>query len=364
MTHPLPYYFFYRCESCSIPFYKKDVYEAHRLHYCSRRVSSGSDREEEVTVPNQPEEKREPQPSPALPPADDRLVITYTCNKCSTSYRTIETFNAHQCAVPRASPPPPLLRCEECSYSTSSSRVLAEHMETHQKVNVFYKCKLCGYHGNTLRGMRQHGRQHMVKGEEFQDDDVEMMELPTPPQRLSLPVLAPPVAFHNDMEEELLRLKNEPYKKRRSRKHYQKSEYMGLSQVSPQRKENGLQRGESMSPRSTSTVSCASPLQISVMNVIQSEKSPVTSPTVSVAIKAEPSASPAAENRVSSLVKQSPRRQTASPAENAGVPAATKPHVCACNASFVSISTFEAHKKLYCSYHKSQRNNPPITVNH
>lgn len=282
--------------------------------------------------------------SPPMTPADDRLVITYTCNKCSTSYRTIETFKAHQCAVPKR----PVLHCDECSFSTPSSRTLAEHAETHQKVNLMYKCKLCGYHGNTLRGMRQHGRQHMLKEEEFNDNDVETLELPSPrPAVAALSVTSP---YSLDVDEELLRLKNEPYKKRRSRKHYQKSEYAG-SAISPQRKENGLQpRSRSVSPQSNSTISCTSPLQLATQNVPHTDQSDCSPPTT-VSVKREPMESPipnSVEHKPMLSDKQTPLKR----------------YVCSCNTSFASLSTFEAHKKLYCSHHKSQRNNPVIAVNH
>ena len=337
----------FRCESCSIPFYKKDVYEAHKLHYCSRRPSSsGSEKEEDIVVPSRPPAKPERQ-SPPSTPADDRLVITYTCNKCSTSYRTIETFKAHQCTVPHTAVP--VLHCDECSFTTQSSRILAEHAETHQKVNSIYKCKLCGYHGNTLRGMRQHGRQHMLKGEEFNDNDVEAIELQTnKPLLSSLSVTAP---YSMDVDEELLRLKNEPYKKRRSRKHYQKSEYMGVA-ISPQRKENGLQhRSRSSSPHSTSTVSCTSPLQQSALNIVQTERSSL--PPTTISVKLEPTDNTSLDSKAT--VVHSIGHKPAPP---------DKPYTCACNTSFASFSTFEAHKKLYCTHTKSQRNNPTITVNH
>ncbi|XP_067933117.1 zinc finger protein ush-like [Watersipora subatra] len=347
----------YRCESCSIPFYKKEVYEAHRLHYCSRRPGSGgSDKEEDASHSTKLAHKTE-QLSPPVAPADDRLVITYTCNKCSTSYRTIETFKAHQCALPVA--PLPLLCCDDCSFTTQSSRSLAEHAETHQKVNLMYKCKLCGYHGNTLRGMRQHGRQHMQKGEEFNDNDVEAMELPTPKASVvstTLP-LAVALPYSTDVDE-LLRLKNEPYKKRRSKKHYQKSEYVGVT-ISPQRKENGLQHGSSRSssPHSTSTVSCISPLQLSTQNILPADKKTEVSPT-SIMVKREPIERKTPELK-GPVLQAAEQRQAITEKPVAPV----KRFICSCNTSFASVSTFEAHKKLYCPHHKAQRN-PTITVNH
>lgn len=299
------------------------------------------------------------------PVVDERLVITYTCKQCSTSYRTIETFTAHTCTLPAASPP--ILQCDECSFTTQSSRILSEHADTHLKVNLVFKCKICGYHGNTMRGMRQHGRQHMMSGEEFCDDDVESMELPITVQRVSAPAL--PMKIPTTVDEELLRLKNEPYKKRRSRKHYQKSEYSmtptasipPMPQISPQRKENGMSalqivRPDSASPHSSSTVSCGSPLQqISTSNIPQdngSEKSN-TSPPPSM-VKQEPT----------EIIVDSTTSSTSPQSPSVALPAPHKPHVCSCNASFASISTFEAHKKLYCPHFKAQqRSHTTITVN-
>ena len=356
-----------RCESCSIPFYKREVYEAHKQHYCAHRSNNTSDKEDEsLPTPNKAKTENIINHPPVI---DERLVITYTCRQCSTSYRTIETFTAHTCALPAASPP--ILHCDECSFTTQSSRILSEHAETHQKVNLVFKCKLCGYKGNTMRGMRQHGRQHMLSGEEFCDDDVESMELPVSAPRVSAPLL--PMKIPTTVDEELLRLKNEPYKKRRSRKHYQKSEYSmpptvsmpPIPQLSPQRKENGglsamsqhAVRPESASPHSSSTVSCSSPLQqISTSNIPQdnsSDKSNTSPPPNTV--KQEPT----------DIIVDSTTSSTSPKSPSVALPSPLKPHVCSCKASFASISTFEAHKKLYCPHYKSQqRSNPTIAVNH
>jgi hypothetical protein len=75
-----------------------------------------------------------------------------------------------------------------------------------------------------LVGMRMHGKMHIDNGEEFSDEH--MVEIEEPP--------LVPVIFNNpietastNVEAELIRLKNEPYKRRRSRKSYEKSEHMG-----------------------------------------------------------------------------------------------------------------------------------------
>lgn len=278
------------------------MYEAHRLHYCAGRSVEGSERSD----------------SPQENCSDERLVITYTCNKCSTSYRTIDTFKAHQCSVT----PLPTLRCDECDYSTNCRKSLAEHAETHTKVNVTFKCKLCGYHGNTMRGMKQHGRQHQMSGEEFSDSDVSLIEVPTPVPRLSMPALT----FKAEtVEEELLRLKNEPYKKRRSRKHYQKTEY--TTHISPQISPTAVApiRQSSYSPQSTTSANSAHSR---------------TSPRIEV--KEEP---------IDVLEPTSPHRK--SPVRTSAEKPPRKAHTCSCQASFAYLATYEAHKKHYCPNNKS-----------
>lgn len=338
----------YRCESCSIPFYKRENYEAHKLHYCSQRLSSKNSSDNEVdesekTTPKQLSPKQTTSTT-TTGSVDDRLVITYTCNKCSTSYRTMETFKAHQCAI-TTEPTATLLHCDECSFKATSKQSLLEHMENHQKSAVAYKCLLCGYHGNTMRGMRQHGRQHMLNGEEFLESDVITIDqMPAIPQKVTLPtpIRQSPIHSSNMVDEELLRLKNEPYKKRRSRKHYQKSEF---SQMSPQRKENiVMNRPPSSNSQNGSSMS---PLHNSSSNKADS-RTPSPSSTKSEAMEQSlPTLIP--------IVSHIPDIK----------PAPVKNFVCSCNASFASERTYEAHKKHYCPHKKASLSpNPTITVTH
>ena len=321
------------------------------MHYCFQRPRNVSQDEDKTTL----KQTTESQVSPVSSTTDERLVITYTCNKCSTSYRTIETFKAHTCTVPETLPE--ILTCDECSFSTTSKQVLQEHAETHAKTNVVFKCSLCGYHGNTMRGMKQHGRQHMPNGQEFAESHVIIMEQPAVPTRIPMAGPIPVPVSKNFVDEELLRLKNEPYKKRRSRKHYQKSEFFtsspATSQVSPQRKENAAGGRSSSSPPSSSN-SCSSPLQNSTTTILNDK--PLSSPSPS-SIKLEPI-------DTLGLPTQVPLNQTQPihVAEKKLPP--MKSHICSCNASFSSAVTFEAHKKHYCPHKETRQGSPAITVTH
>ena len=69
-----------------------------------------------------------------------------------------------------------------------------------------------------------HGKMHNDAGETFTDESmIEYEEPPMIPKRLR-PISGEPV-LGADMEVELIRMKNEPYKRRRSRKAYEKSEF-------------------------------------------------------------------------------------------------------------------------------------------
>lgn len=114
----------------------------------------------------------------------------------------------------------PLLRCPYCDYITQSDNRLVDHIKAHAPTKA-YKCTLCGYRGNTVRGMRMHGKMHAEAGVEFTDEH--MMEFEEPPL---IPKRIRPVANDTsiNLEAELIRLKNEPYKRRRSRKAYEKQD--------------------------------------------------------------------------------------------------------------------------------------------
>ena len=113
----------------------------------------------------------------------------------------------------------PLLRCPYCDYITQTDQRLMEHIKAHAPTKA-YKCTLCGYRGNTVRGMRMHGKTHMDAGENFTDEHmVEFEEPPLIPKRIKTVMPDNPLV---DLEAELIRLKNEPYKRRRSRKSYEK----------------------------------------------------------------------------------------------------------------------------------------------
>ncbi|XP_013389667.1 zinc finger protein ush isoform X2 [Lingula anatina] len=200
----------YLCEPCKIRFSSMDTLDAHKQFYCPYRETQVN---QEATTPD-PEEQTSPKS--AQSETNDNPVFCRICGKVFASKRQL---TVHACL----SDPSTLviLQCPYCDYIGPSDNRLIEHMKAHEPSKVF-KCTLCGYRGNTVRGMRMHGRMHIENGEEFTDENMaEFEEPPQIPKQLHHAAQGP-IHRADISEEELLRLKNEPYKRRKSRKAYEK----------------------------------------------------------------------------------------------------------------------------------------------
>ena len=58
-------------------------------------------------------------------------------------------------------------KCPCCDVISPTASAAQKHMDTHQSVRAF-RCTICKYKGNTLRGMRTHIRVHFDKKNDFQ----------------------------------------------------------------------------------------------------------------------------------------------------------------------------------------------------
>ena len=192
----------YFCIPCKIKFSSAGTLKAHKEFYCPH----GKDNSEK---------------SEAEENSGQGANSTYHCDNCNNDFTSARLLKLHICMGEVS--PAPLLRCLYCDYVTQTENRLSEHMKVHVPTKAF-KCNLCGYRGNTARGMRMHGKVHIENGEDFTDEN--MIEFEEPPlvpiQRNGLNDNKGPV----DVETELIRMKNEPYKRRRSRKSFEKSENM------------------------------------------------------------------------------------------------------------------------------------------
>lgn len=199
-------YRFY-CVPCKIKFSSASTLQAHKEFYCPH----GKESEHTVLGKN----KMEGKSSPKL---DEENI---KCTRCDTVFPSSRHLKLHFCTG--VSSQMPIFRCIYCDFVTQTETRLSEHVKAHMP-NKAYRCTLCGYRGNTVRGMRMHGKVHLDSGENFTDDHmIEIEEPPLMPVKLGehMSSEAGPI----DVEAELIRLKNEPYKRRRSRKSYEKAEH-------------------------------------------------------------------------------------------------------------------------------------------
>nr|XP_019526150.2 zinc finger protein ush isoform X1 [Aedes albopictus] len=115
------------CAACGIKFTSLDNLSAHQMYYCPKRV--------DVQIPT------------AVVPQKER------CSKCKSMHEpgqpcTVAGQGAYKCPI-----------CETISPNSTEAR---RHMDTHGGVKAF-RCTICRYKGNTLRGMRTHIRMHFDK---------------------------------------------------------------------------------------------------------------------------------------------------------------------------------------------------------
>lgn len=166
------------CADCGVAFQKRESYLVHRASYCSGRESTSertSPKEEKSSTSINAQERRS---SPSNTPPQQ---LKYSCRMCKTKFMSQDTLNAHQsfyCSavyknVGEASSSSEIparvsesiksddlgWKCPCCAVISGTAMSAQKHLETHNNVRAF-KCSMCGYKGNTLRGMRTHIRMH------------------------------------------------------------------------------------------------------------------------------------------------------------------------------------------------------------
>ena len=205
-----------KCQECNIVFCKYENFIAHKKHYCSARITTTNSSSDEINT-------KTPSPSNCnsatiaptnkSPNNSDKMGSQFqqiVCLACGIKFTTIDNLNAHQTyyclkrkdlkAEPQNMPRMKCLKCKKivdmmghkCNLNekqpqlqqqqqSSSSEGLTNgwkcpfcdeisvtasaahrHMEVHSIVKA-YRCTICLYKGNTLRGMRTHIRMHFDK---------------------------------------------------------------------------------------------------------------------------------------------------------------------------------------------------------
>lgn len=206
-----------KCKECNIVFCKYENYVAHKKHYCSARTTEDADGSSPKVSPP-PTMSPQPVVSPglAVPSASVAVpgstnagrgqipsVMPYQqliCAACGTKFTSLDNLGAHQmyycskridlgaaqpqvavkekCGKCKSVHDPSAhcpssswgFKCPICDVVSANSAESRRHMETHGGVKAF-RCTICSYKGNTLRGMRTHIRMHFEKkSQEFNEE--------------------------------------------------------------------------------------------------------------------------------------------------------------------------------------------------
>ncbi|KAJ8670575.1 hypothetical protein QAD02_001834 [Eretmocerus hayati] len=198
-----------RCKECNIVFCRHENFVAHKKHYCQAR-ESGANSPPAAAPHTGSSAAPGSTPSPPLvqlicaacgikfasmdnlaahqafycpkrPDSQDHLT---RCPKCKT---VIEAGVAHTCTGGQAGG----WRCPVCGAVSPTAGAAQRHMDAHQGVKAF-RCTICRYKGNTLRGMRTHIRMHFEKrGADLQEENYITCVLE---DELSAPTPEPPPA--------------------------------------------------------------------------------------------------------------------------------------------------------------------------
>lgn len=151
-----------KCKECNIVFCKYENYRIHKQHYCSAGAG---------------EERASPAPPEPGPPPQYRQLICLACGIKFSSLDNLATHQSYYCLKretrsPRGSSAGETTRggsgteggwkCPCCDVVSATAAAAQRHMEAHAGVKAF-RCTICRYRGNTLRGMRTHIRVHFPK---------------------------------------------------------------------------------------------------------------------------------------------------------------------------------------------------------
>ncbi|XP_066963740.1 zinc finger protein ush isoform X2 [Macrobrachium rosenbergii] len=213
-----------KCNECNIVFYKEESLQVHKKHYCAARSTSKSEDDRHSSGSRSPAvandvnagpSRRSPSALPEVSPVPNtsasvsvskdaakpsKPLLQFICSACGIKFTSPDNLAAHQtyycpkregasneegvtkglwrcprcrCAMPETlqaahqcvtpSPAPSHgWKCPCCPVISPTAAAAQKHLETHAGIKAF-RCTICGYRGNTLRGMRTHIRMHFEK---------------------------------------------------------------------------------------------------------------------------------------------------------------------------------------------------------
>ncbi|XP_030760714.1 zinc finger protein ush isoform X2 [Sitophilus oryzae] len=167
-----------KCKECNIVFCKLENYVVHKKHYCSARTLEDDSSKTSGSPPVSPRSG-----GTTSPAAQYQQLI---CLACGIKFTSPDNLNAHQqyyCLKRSDLEPKKCLKCRAvvepghqcvshtalagwkcpcCDVISPTGSAAQRHMETHTGVKA-YRCTICKYKGNTLRGMKTHIRVHFDK---------------------------------------------------------------------------------------------------------------------------------------------------------------------------------------------------------
>lgn len=140
------------CAACGIKYTSLDNLRAHQNYYCPKGGATAA--------------------GTPTDPGQMALVVKEKCGKCKTLHElglpcpaplssalAAPTSNASNSSQPASNS---LNKCPVCGVVSPTAALAKKHMEMHGTVKA-YRCSICQYKGNTLRGMRTHIRTHFDK---------------------------------------------------------------------------------------------------------------------------------------------------------------------------------------------------------
>lgn len=140
------------CAACGIKYTSLDNLRAHQNYYCPKGGAAAA-------------------PPAGTPTDPGQLTITKEkCGKCKTLHEIglpCPAPASNPLTVPTNSNSQPsasnsVNKCPVCGVVSPTAALARKHMEMHGTVKAF-RCSICQYKGNTLRGMRTHIRTHFDK---------------------------------------------------------------------------------------------------------------------------------------------------------------------------------------------------------
>ncbi|XP_971277.2 zinc finger protein ush isoform X2 [Tribolium castaneum] len=351
-----------KCKECNIVFCKHENYVIHKKHYCSARSQEDDGSKTSGSPPVSPRSAGTTSPAGQY----QQLI----CLACGIKFTSLDNLNAHQayyclkrgeldvrrCGKCRgiAEPghqciPAGALsgwKCPCCDVVSPTASAAQRHMESHTGVKA-YRCTICRYKGNTLRGMRTHIRMHFDKRspdlqEEkyityiLEDDGANVMEVNVSPAT-SAPGVTDDRAASPSSEGRVEALHHctqcmysSPYK----------ANVLRHAKIahSPREPEEVAVNGSSEKATTRSMPSLDDDDIVIKKEAIEPE-----------VIIAPIDDSPKEKNSDAELKKKEQEEEILQEASKAG------PKYCkSCDISFNYYSTFIAHKKFYCSSHAGE----------